>query len=545
MRHSSLCVGLLALGLAGCWSVGPDYTEPTFPEADFSDVMRSGEQMAGGTQGPVTSESLAQWWGNLNDPILTGLMELGLDQNLDVEQARSRVRMSRLLLETSWSPFFPQIDGSGSASRKRISSNTLVKPKEYPLKEYAARLSHTINLNQTINMFRQDLEGALLRVPGVIASWPTKPEETDLESNMYRAGLDASWEIDIFGGTRRGVEAARADMQAAEESLNHVWVSLAGAIAQSYIELRTHQARLAVAESNLQAQTETYELLDSRYKAGLSDELALQQVRYVLESTRAAIPTLRGSIGTSMNSLAVLTGQMPGSLHEALATPHDIPKAGLKVVTGIPANAVRQRPDIRAAERQLAAQTARIGVAKAELFPKLSLTGSIGVESLKSSTLFNHGSDTWDFGPSVSWPIFHAGAIWKNVKVQDELQEQYRAAWENSVLSAVKEVRDALVDYAQEQERYNSLNEAVEAAQSALEVAQDQYDNGLSDFNNVLDAQRAVLSFQEQRAVSRGIISINLVRVYKALGGGWTSMAESQVGVGKVSMDPDAPAQAQ
>ncbi len=229
-----------------------------------------------------------------------------------------------------------------------------------------------------------------------------------------------------------------------------------------------------------------------------------------------------------MNSLAVLTGAMPGELHDRLNEAQPIPVAALKAVTGIPANALRQRPDVRMAERALAAQTARVGEAEAELYPKFFLTGSIGLEAIKSATLLESDSGAWNLGPSVSWPIFHAGAIRRNIQVQTELQEQYLAAYENTVLNAVREVREALVDYAEEQQRREALMQAADAARNALDVAKDQYKNGLSDFNNVLDAQRSLLLYQEQLALSEGVISANLVRLYKALGGGWGPMTAAQ-----------------
>ncbi len=526
MKKTVLYTSLLGILLAGCMTVGPDYSQPILPEADFADVLQPNGTPATDAKGPLTAESLAHWWDNLDDPLLTQLIQDALSDNLDIQQAQSRVRMSRLLLGIAKSPLFPQVDGSTTYTRKRSSENTSPSQSGNALQQKAGAVATGIGVAQTVSGLANSPASALLSVPGQIAGWPVS-RSTDLESDFYRAGADASWEIDIFGGTKRSIEAAQADLESVQENLNHIWVSLAGSIAQSYIELRTYQARLAVAESNLEAQMETYELLQSLYDAGLCDELDLQQVRYIVESTRASIPSLRGSVETSLNSLAVLTGKMPGALHESLKDAQPIPTAKLKIVTGIPANALRQRPDIRMAERQLAAQTARIGEATAELYPKLTLVGSIGIESLKSSKLFDSGSDAWSIGPNLSFPIFHAGAIRKNIQVQNELQQQYLAVWENTILLAVKEVRDALVDYAQEQERYGYLDKAVDAAQTALEVAQDQYKNGLTDFNNVLDAQRSLLTFQEQRAISAGLISSNLVRIYKALGGGWRPMTAS------------------
>jgi NodT family efflux transporter outer membrane factor (OMF) lipoprotein len=259
-------------------------------------------------------------------------------------------------------------------------------------------------------------------------------------------------------------------------------------------------------------------------EAGLADELAVQQARYNVEQTRATIPTLRTSLESAMNTLAVLTGTMPGTLHERLAATRPIPVGSLKMLTGIPANTLRQRPDIRVAERRLAAQAAQIGVATADLYPKFYLLGSIGWESLESSTFMSSHSMAWSFGPRVSWPIFHGGSIRGNIEAQEALHEQLLAAYEKTVLIAAQEVRDALVAYAQEQQRRDTLLVAIEAAQAAEEIAQDQYRSGLTDFNNVLDAQRSLFSFEESLAVSEAAVTTNLVRLYKALGGGWQSM---------------------
>jgi NodT family efflux transporter outer membrane factor (OMF) lipoprotein len=422
---------------------------------------------------------------------------------------------------------YPQVDGAATYQRTRTSENMVAQREAPAVQEFAGQVAQALGLAQTASLLTVDPAQALLSIPGQIAGWPF-PQSVDWESDYYRAGIDAAWEVDIFGGTRRGVEAAQADLDATRENLKDVWVSLAGAVAQHYIALRTYQARLRVAESNLEAQVETYELLESLFRSGLRDGLAVQQARYIMENTRASIPLLRTGIEASMNSLAVLTGSMPGDLHERLSETKPIPVPSLTVVTGIPANVLRQRPDIRMAERELAAQTARVGEAEAELYPKFFLTGSIGLESLKSSTLFDSGSEAWGIGPSISWPIFHAGAIRKNIQVQTELQEQYLAYYENTVLMAVKEVREALVAYAEEQRRRDALLNAVDAASSALEVARDKYKNGLSDFNNVLDAQRSLLAYEEQLAMSEGTISTNLVRLYKALGGGWGPLVRGE-----------------
>jgi multidrug efflux system outer membrane protein len=323
------------------------------------------------------------------------------------------------------------------------------------------------------------------------------------------------------------VEAAEADLGAKQEDLHDVLVSLLAEVAVNYLDVRTFQVRLAVAEANLQAQSETYQLAQWRYEAGLSDELTVQQARYNLENTRSQIPTLRTGLEEAMNRIAVLLGEQPGKLHAELEKREPIPVTPLNVAVGVPADLLRRRPDVRQAERQLAAQTARIGVATADLYPKFTLSGSIGLEALSLNNL-SSGIWTLSGGPRISWAIFKAGAIRQNIEVQSALQEQYLIAYETAVLSALEEVENALVAYAEEQQRRQSLSEATQAAQKAVELAQHKYQAGLTDFSNVLDAQRSLLSFQDQLAQSDGTVTSNLVRLYKALGGGWTSMAPDE-----------------
>lgn len=456
----------------GCTMVGPDYKAAEFPDTDILSLLEEGEG------GVITRESLSVWWQELNDPILVDLIDAALAGNQSLDSARSVLRQSRWTLGIAQAGLFPRLDTSGIYNRSRVSKNG----------------------------------------PSYMAGDP--------KSNYYDAGFDASWEIDVFGGTRRKVEAAEASLQAQEESLKSTWVSLAGEVAGSYVQLRTLQKRLEVAQSNLTLQSETLELLESRYAAGLSDNLAICQMKYNLEQTRSQIPSIRTSIEGTLNTLAVLTGKMPGNLHETLSKPTPIPVPALTRLVGVPANALRQRPDIRAAERRLAAQTARIGEATANLYPKFYLNGSIGLESLSSSDFLEANSRTWNFGPAVSWPVFNAGSIRANIQIQNELQTQASLQYETIVLNAVKEFRDTLVGFVQEQERRDALLKAVESAAMAVSLAQDQYQNGLVDFSNVIDAQRSLLSLQDQLADSEGTITQNIIRLYKALGGGWQSLEQ-------------------
>ena len=320
------------------------------------------------------------------------------------------------------------------------------------------------------------------------------------------------------------MEAAEANLQASREGLRDVLVSLVSEVALNYVEARTYQARLAVAEANLKAQQETCELTRWRYEAGLSDELALEQARYNLESTRSQIPTLRSGLEETKNRLAVLLGERPGMIHKELEERKPIPVTPLEVAVGVPADTLRRRPDIRKAERELAAQTARIGVATADLYPRFTLKGSIGLEALSPGNLISYGSRASSIGPRVTWAVFDAGAIRKNIEVQSALQEQALIQYETAVLSALEEVENALVAYANEQVRRQSLLEASQAAQRAAKLARDKYAAGLIDFQVVLDAERSLLSLQSQMAESDGKVTSNLIALYKALGGGWTSL---------------------
>jgi len=264
-----------------------------------------------------------------------------------------------------------------------------------------------------------------------------------------------------------------------------------------------------------------------RQQAGLSDDLAVQQAHYNLESTRSQIPALRTGLEEAKNNLAVLLGEQPGKLHGNLEELKPVSSVTLAIAVGVPANILRQRPDIRRAERQLAAQTARIGVAKAELYPKFTLSGSIGLEAFSSSNLFTSGSRTASGGAGVTWRIFDAGAIRRNIEVQTALQEQYLMAYEAAILSSLKEVENALTAYAEEEQRRQALQKAVQAAQQAAEQAGYKYQSGLAAFDSVLEAQRSLLTFQDELARSDGTVLSNLIRLYKALGGGWTSLAVS------------------
>ncbi|MEJ2024840.1 MAG: efflux transporter outer membrane subunit, partial [Deltaproteobacteria bacterium] len=385
---------IFALLFSGCAAVGPNYTkvEPEAPK-QWHTAPKDGLYFE-----KLDPDALAQWWTVLKDPELSDLEKRAVSGNLDLKDAVARVVEARALRGIEDTGRFPTLDGSGSVTRSRSSENS----------------------------------------------------GTGATRNFYSAGFDAGWELDIFGGVRRAIEAAQANLEATQESVHDVLVSLLAEVALNYVDVRTLQARLGAVKANLKAQQNIYELNLSRYQAGLIDELAVQQSQYILESTRSQIPSLETDLEKGKNRLAVLLGEKPGAIHNELAETKPIPALPVTVVVGIPAETLRHRPDVRRAERNLAAQTARIGVATADLYPRFRLFGSIGLESISSSSLLEWASRTWSIGPSVSWKIFDAGAIKQNIKVQNARQKQLLIQYESTVLNAQEEVENALVAYAKE-----------------------------------------------------------------------------------------------
>jgi len=453
--------------LAACAPVGPNYAPP---ETDAPKQWHT--PLKGGLVEKDTDyNALSTWWKSLDDPVLTNLVERAVSGNLDLKSARSRVREARARRGISEARLFPAVDAAASATKNRLSE------VRYGGDDYT----------------------------------------------LYSAGFDAGWEIDVFGGIRRSIEAATAELEAEQETLRDVMVSLLSEVALNYLDVRTIQLGIEVAVHNLEAQKSSYRLALSRYDAGLTNELSVQQARYNMESTRSKIPLLRTALVAAMNRLSVLLGLQPGALNGELKEHAPIPVPPLKVAVGVPAEALRRRPDIRRAERRLAAQTAQVGVATADLYPKFSLVGSIGLETLSLGDVFSASGLAYLIGPSVTWPVFDAGAIRSNIQVQTERQKQALIQYEYTILTALEEVENALVAYAEEQNRMKALEASTQAAKRAVLLSESQYKAGLTDFTNVLDAQRSLLSFQEQLARSKGKVTSNLVRLYKALGGGWTS----------------------
>ena len=478
----------LVTGCSSIPSVGPDYEELDL-SAPVYQLPDAGQPTTNFTAGceykpatpredkrvEISKDTLNLWWKRFNDPVLESLVDGGVSNNVGFLMAQSRLEQSRWELFGSYAAFLPKFKIGGGWNRNWYNKN----------------------------------------------AW-SGSGENGFAYNAQDAALDGNWEIDLFGGNRRATEAAFAQAQAAGWTVEDAWVSLTTQIGAQYINLRTTQERIEVARTNLVLQSETYEILKSRLDSGIGDELAVNQCAYIVEQTRARIPQLLAEEERIKNTLAVLAGEIPGSLHERL---NPLPERrdwllAPQKVSELQLDQIRARPDVKVFERNLAAQTARIGMAEAQWFPKLYITGSVGFESKNRTRLFSRDSFFAILGPSVSWPIFQGGAIYANVKAAEATAHEAALAYELALENAYAEVRDNYSAYTQEYHRYKSLGSAVKAATDAVTISKDLYKNGLKDFNNVLDAQRSRLQLEEEFVLSRGQISQNLISLYRSLGGG-------------------------
>ena len=463
IRHAAV---LLMFVLAGCATVGPDYVKPDMPEPPAWVSPAGSKAKAEADKG---QDNLASWWKNLNDPVLVDLIDTAIQNNKDLKKAQSRIREARAARGVAESQYYPSVDASGAYNLSRIEKNS----------------------------------------------------EVGVTREIFAAGLDAGWEIDLFGGVRRSNEAARATYEASEEDYRMVHVTLAAEVALNYVDVRTLQDRLAITEENLKLQIETYDLTTFRQKAGLVTQLDVDRAKTNMEDTRASIPTLKTRLAAGKNRLSALMGQYPGFADPRVGGPQGLPAVPAEIALGIPAETLRRRPDVRNAERQLAAQTARIGVATADLYPKLTLNGAIGVDASSFAGLFTANNRVLDIGPRFSWNIFNGGAVRSNIEIQNARQEQAYLEYENTIILALEEAENAMTAYFNEQKRMQSLNDALGSATSSTNLALSQYQSGLIDFQAVLDAQRTFLSVKDSLSTSKGAVVADLVRLYKALGGGW------------------------
>ncbi len=491
MKSASTATLVSLLTLAGCTALGPQYAEP-----DVRDVLNESSVDGDAADADVAPEGQAVpeldcWWQRFGDPALDEMLRMAFRNNRSLEASRANLEASRAAYRYQEGALWPTADIGGDLTRSRTSENGLSGRNRY----------------------------------------------TD-----YALTASASWEIDFFGQTKFLADAAAAEAEAAEADLRAAWISVSSEVATRYLELRTLQARLTVAEANLRTQQETYDQARERYEQGLDDALPFYQAEYNLRTTEATIPNLQTQIVACENALAVLCGVTPGTLPpevtarlqaaderknpaetgEVIILPSGIPQPDpIDLSEGIPADAIRHRPDVMAAERLLKASSDYLGSAEAEHYPRVYISGDLGLESLHISDLFDWDSHLYRFGPGISLPIFRGGQICANIQIRTEQQRAALATYEDTVLQALAEVRDALSDYRMETDRQTILRQAVASATNAYIVAYRKWQEGLIDFNSVLDAQRYMLALDESRVISEGDIANAQVRLFRSLCGSW------------------------
>lgn len=477
LARASCLAATLACGalLAGCFMAGPDYVRPSATDLHVPSQW-SGELTGGASE----RLEVADWWQHLGDQQLTSLVARALDASPDVAAARARLREARAQRGLAGAELWPSV--MLGASGQYIDSSA--------------------------------------------------DSGTGDDQEFYSAGFDASWEPDLFGGRRRALEAASADVEAATASLHDVHVTLAAEVARTYVELRSAQARIAIARANLASQSETLDLARWRMEAGLASSVDFEQARTNAEQTRASIPTLETSRAQTEHRLAILLGVAPTALSDELTAGAPIPSIAKPLTTGIPADVLRQRPDVVAAERTLAAESARVGEATAAKYPSLSLSGSLGPEALTIGALTSGSSIAAGVAGSLAQTIFDAGRIASRIEARDAIQEQALAEYRATVLTALEDVENALVALVMTRERSAALARGVGSARSAALLARHQYEAGLIDFQTVLDTERTVLTVEDDLTTAQANGTIAVIQLYKALGGGWpaTDGAASSVG---------------
>ncbi len=455
---------------SGCFMAGLDYVRPS--ATDLHVPSQWSGRLTGETTGGL---DVADWWQHLGDAQLTSLIARAVAASPDVDASRAKLREARAQRRHAGAELWPSMGLGGSGQYVDTSA-----------------------------------------VSG-----------TGAGQQSYSAGFDASWEPDLFGGQRRAVEAASADVEAATASLHDVHVTLAAEVARNYVELRALQARIAIARANLSSQSETLDLTRWRVDAGLASSVELEQAGTNVEQTRATIPALETSRAEADHRLATLLGRDPGALSDELAAVAPIPQIPEPLTTGIPADVLRQRPDVVAAERTLAAESARVGEATAAKYPSLNLSGSLGPEALAIGALTNGSSIAASVAGSLTQTIFDAGRIASRIEVRDAIQEQALATYRTTVLAALEDVENALVSLVKTRERTAALARGVDSARNAAVLARQRYAAGLIDFQTVLDTERTVLTVEDSLTTARANGTIAVIQLYKALGGGWSATVEA------------------
>lgn len=481
LRAVGVPAALFTLAFASGCTVGPDYKPPQVQTpAGFYNTDKGTPTTRASVSGSATTADEAsiraavQWWKTLNDPLLDQLIDQAVVENLDVKIALGRIRELAARRGVVAADLYPTVDSSGAYQRNRDSRE--------PPENVAGR---------------------------------------KVETNRWSAGFDASWELDIWGGNRRDVEAADADLLAAVEGRNGVLLSLISEVARNYIELRGNQRQIEIATSNAASQRDTLRLTQLKFEAGLASDLDLARVEALVFTTEATIPTFQAAANRSVNRLAVLLGTTTDQIADQLLVPNAIPVTTVSVPLGLPSELLSRRPDVRQAERTLAAETARIGAATSDLFPRFTLTGDFGLASDRIKTLGNSSAIFYGFGPSFTWPIFNSGRIKFNIEAQNARQQQALDSYKQTILLSLEEVETALVNYNRFAARQEILQKAVDSNRRAVARSTELFDAGQIPFLDVLESQRQQFTSEAQLIESQTAVSTALVALYKALGGGW------------------------
>lgn len=460
--------------------VGPDYQSPGASSPDGWDSLPTGDS-AGISSRPVAGRpNIAAWWDQFDDPLLTSLITRARVANLTLAQAEARIREARAATDIAASGLYPSIDGNASATRART--------------------------------------------PGAFADRPAST------NSLFVAGFDATWEIDVFGGTRRGVEAANAQVQSTVFDRDTLLVSLCGEVAADYFDLRGAQRQLDIARRNLTAQQQTLDLTQERFDAGFVSALDVANAKAQTTATASQIPAFEAQARSAIYAISLLLGQEPAALVAELAPEAPLPNPPGTIPVGLPSDLLRRRPDIRRADADLHAATALVGVAQADFYPKFSLTGTFGTQGDTVVSLGTLANRFWAIGPAVSIPIFQGGRLTGTLERQKAVADETLIAYKSTVLGALRDVETALVNFTREQERRNLLVESVQANTQAVTLSLELYSAGKTDFLNVLTAQRQLYLTEAALAASETAVASDLVALYKALGGGWDEASTGGVG---------------
>lgn len=488
---------LACLVMAGC-TMGPNFErpQPATPE------VFNRTQTAQAPSKPVEGQFDSDWWTQFNDPVLNGLEKQLADANLDVAAASARLLQSRAERRVVGAAADPTLDAAASYDRERGSENGIL-----------SLLGVTPTGTQS-----QSASGS---APTGVA--PLPGAKGSPAYNLYQVGFDATWEIDIWGRVRRSVESATALTDASYEDRNAILLSARAELARDYIDLRSTQALLQIANQNLEIAQDALKLTQVRVRDGVTTDLDVSNASVQVENIESLIPTLQSHCDTTINAIGLLLGQEPGALRQTLDAPRDVPALPAQVPVGFPSELVQRRPDIRRAEAQLHAATASIGEAKADFYPRITLNGSAGMQSLQLSSLASWASGQFVVGPSISMPIFEGGRLKATLQLREAQQQEAAIAYKRTVLQAWQDVDDALVVYDAEQQRRDRLTEAVTMNERALTIARQRYQAGALDYLDVLNVQKQLLEAQSNLEESKAAAATNLITLCKALGGGWES----------------------